>query len=122
MAEQQYVDDSYYRSVKEVELLRENSFASSEDRHFINRGSDARENLREGYNAVLKHMEENPDLAPQDAAMVRLFQKTATAEAFKNNLSEDARDNKFAAMLKLHANGIAPEKNVQTAPAPEQER
>lgn len=114
MAEQRYVDDSYNRSVKEVELLRDNSFAASEDRNFINRDSDARVNLREGYNAVLKHMEMSPELAPQDAAMVRLFQKTATEEAFKNNLSEDARDNMFATMLKLHANGVTPDKSAET--------
>jgi transglutaminase/protease-like cytokinesis protein 3 len=120
MAEQQYVDDSYNRSVNEVELLRDNSFASSESRHLMYSDSDARVKLREGYNAVLKHMQENPALAPQDAAMVRQFQKTATEEAFNKNLSEDARDNMFAGMLKLHANGSVPERSVQTESVLEQ--
>lgn len=116
MTEQKYIDNSYNRAVKEVELSRDNSYASSENRHFINRDSDARENLRAAYNEVLKHMVENPELAPQDAAMVRQFQKKATEEAFKNKLSEDARDNMFAGMLKLHANGVASKINAQTGP------
>ena len=103
--------DTYKHEVDEVRKSQALSYAASKDRANIikiNGEPDARDNLRAGHEALLKHMHDNPALAAQDASVLRTFQQTATEAAFKNHLTEDQRDDALAGMLRAHVNGVAP--------------
>jgi hypothetical protein len=108
--------DAYKREIDEVKKSQTLSYETSKDRAHvikINGEPDARDNLREGYDALLKHMHDNPALAAQDAAMLRAFQLTSNEAAFKNHLTEDQRDNALAGMLRAHVSGVAPKVAVE---------
>lgn len=119
-AEQEKIrgSDDYKRQVGEVVQMRNLSYSSSTDRaNIIKIGGerDARDHLRDGYNALLKHMDDHPELAGQDAALLRNFQIVANGAAQKNHLTDDQRDNTLAGMLQAHAKGVAPERIAHMA-------
>jgi len=108
--------DAYKRELDEVKRAEALSYDSSKDRaHVIKIGGepDARDNLRAGYEALLKHMHDNPQQAAQDGAVLRAFQLSANESALKNHLTEDQRDTALAGMLQAHVNGVVPKVAVE---------
>ena len=108
--------DTYKREVDEVKRAEALSYESSKDRaHVIKVGGepDARDNLHAGYEALLKHMHDNPQQAAQDGAVLRAFQLSANESALKNHLTEDQRDTALAGMLQAHVNGVVPKVAVE---------
>lgn len=94
-------------SVKEV---RDLAYAASVDRRNIikqNGEADARDNLRDGYNALIQHMKDHPERAGGDVAVMRVFQSSANEMAAEKHWSEDQRDNALAVMLKAHTAGFS---------------
>ena len=105
--------EDYRRAVREVQEASDLAYASSRDRmNIIKVGGqmDARDELRNGYQDLLKHMRDNPELAGQDAALMRQFQLAANAATQKEHLTPDQHDQRLAQMLHAHVHGVSQER------------
>jgi hypothetical protein len=108
--------DGYRRAVAEVTQSQTLAYESSRDRATIikiNGERDARDNLRDSYNDLLKHMHDNPEAAAQDAAVLRSFQLASNKAAMDQHWSENQRDNALAGMLNAHVHGVTAEISIK---------
>lgn len=114
--------EEYQRAMAEVQQARDLAYGASQDRHNIIKvggEKDARDELRDGYNALLKHMQDNPQLAGQDAALLRQFQIAANGATQKEHLTEDQHDRRLAQLLSAHVHGVSQERVMMMAEHPQ---
>lgn len=107
--------DELQRAVHEVEMMRDLSYAASKDRQHIikqNGEPDARDNLREGYNALIKHMQDHPEVAGHDVAVMNAFKVSVNHMAHEHHWTEDRADNALANMMKAHVTGLSQERAI----------
>jgi len=112
----------YQRAMAEVQQARDHAYGAGKDRHNIIKVGgemDPRDELRNGYNALLQHMQENPQLAGQDAALLRQFQIAANGATQKEHLTEDQHDRRLAQLLNAHVHGVSQDRVMMMAEHPQ---